>query len=308
MGEGKFRMSRRKSEFLLLSIAAAWGLSWLFMKMGLEGLSPLGIVFLRFAVAFVAVAAVFHRRLRGVSGTTAACALVSGTVLFGVCTSVLHGLTTTMASTGGFLISVNVVFVALIQAALTRRLPKPSIAMAILLCVAGVFFLTDASLADMDAGSFWILLAAFLNAVYIVFVSRVSPRVDAFHLGALQLGVTALIAGIAALAFDAVALPSTPGGWIAVLGLGLVCSAYCFVMQPVAQKHSTPERAGIIWSSEALFSAVFVFLILGERFSPLNCLGALLVMAGVAAALVDWSGVRSRLLAKRGCEAPGLAE
>ena len=67
-------MSQRKSELVLISIAMAWGLSWLFMKMGIEGLSPLDIVFLRFSVAFIAVAVVFRRRLRGISRSTALCA------------------------------------------------------------------------------------------------------------------------------------------------------------------------------------------------------------------------------------------
>lgn len=300
-------MSRRKSEFVLISIAMAWGLSWLFMKMGLEGLSPLDIVFLRFSVAFLAVAVLFRRRLRGITRTTALCACASGAVLFGVCTSVLHGLATTMASTGGFLISVQVVFVAVIQAVLVRKLPRLGIVIAAVLCVAGVCLLTDANPLDFDAGSLWILLAAFLNAVYIVFVGSVSHRVDAFQLGALQLGVAALLAGAATACFEMIVLPESPQQWIAVLGLGLLCSAYCFVMQPVAQRNSTPERAGIIWSSEALFSAAFAFALLGERLAPLNCLGAVLMMSGVAVALTDWDRVRTRLRARTASGARGAA-
>ncbi|MGI6105929.1 MAG: EamA family transporter [Raoultibacter sp.] len=50
-------MTRRRAELLLISIAIAWGFSWIFMKMGLEGLDPFNIVFLRFAIAFVVVVA-----------------------------------------------------------------------------------------------------------------------------------------------------------------------------------------------------------------------------------------------------------
>lgn len=301
-------MSQRKSELVLISIAMAWGLSWLFMKMGIEGLSPLDIVFLRFSVAFIAVAVVFRRRLRGISRSTALCACASGAVLFGVCTSVLYGLGTTMASTGGFIISVQVVFVAVFQAVLVRKLPRLGIVIAAALCISGVCFLTDANPLDFDAGSLWILLAASLNAVYIVFVGSVSHRVDSFQLGALQLGVAAFLAGAGTVCFETIVLPATPQQWIAVLGLGLLCSAYCFVMQPVAQQNSTPERAGIIWSSEALFSAVFAFVLLGERFAPLNYLGAALMMSGVAIALTDWDRVRMRLRAPTACSAVDGAE
>lgn len=204
-----------------------------------------------------------------------------------------------MASTGGSIISVNVVFVALLQALLVKKLPSFSIAFAVISSIGGIYLLTNAQIMDYDSGSSWILLAAFLNAVYIVFVSKVSKHIDTFQLGTLQLGVTATLALIATLVTGPLLLPSSANQWIAVLGLGLVCTAYCFVMQPVAQGYSTPERAGILWSTEALFSAIFVFIFLGERFTPLNYVGAFLVMAAVVVTLADWENIARTIRSRR---------
>jgi len=39
-------------------------------------------------------------------------------------------------------------------------------------------------------------------------------------------------------------LPATPLQWVAIC-LGLICSTYGFVVQPIAQKYTTPERIKI---------------------------------------------------------------
>lgn len=283
-------MSRITAELLMLTIAMAWGMSWIFMKMGLEDLPIFSIVCLRFGVAFCVVALIFIKRLRTINLRTVLSACVSGALLFSVVTCVLYGLETTLASTGAFLISVTTVFVAVIQAVLVKKLPGLDIVIAIACCVGGVALLSNANLTEFDVGSLWIVVAAFLNAVYIVFVGWASKNeaVDALNLGVLQLGVTAFISGVAALATSTLVIPTTTNGWIAVIGLALVCTAYCFVLQPVVQGYSTPERTGVIWSTESLFSAIFAFILLGEVLSVGNIIGAILVMAGVFIALIDW--------------------
>ena len=54
----------------------------------------------------------------------------------------------------------------------------------------------------------------------------------------------------------------------AVLGLALLCTAYGFILRPVAQKYTTPEHVGFLFSLEPVFSAIFGFLFLRERLHP----------------------------------------
>ncbi len=283
-------MSHIKAELLMLTIAMAWGMSWIFMKMGLEDLPIFSIIFMRFGVAFIVVALIFIKRFKTINMSTVLSACVSGLLLFSVVACVLYGLGTTLASTGAFLISVTTVFVAVIQAVLVKKLPGLDIVIAIVCCVAGVALLSNANLSEFDIGSLWIVAAAFLNAVYIVFVGWASKKeaIDTLNLGILQLGVTAVISLGAAGISSTLVMPTTTNGWIAVLGLALVCTAYCFVLQPVVQGYSTPERTGVIWSTESLFSAIFAFILLSEVLSVSNIIGAVLVMAGVFIALIDW--------------------
>ena len=79
-------------------------------------------------------------------------------------------------------------------------------------------------------------------------------------------------------------MPQTPAQWGAILGLAIVCSAFGFVLQPVAQPHTTPEHAALLFSSEPVASAVLAFFVLGETLPAQGYLGAVLVVTGVVVA------------------------
>ena len=68
------------------------------------------------------------------------------------------------------------------------------------------------------------------------------------------------------------------------MGLAIVCSAFGFVLQPVAQPHTTPEHTALLFSIEPVASAVLAFFVLGETLPAQGYLGAVLVVAGVVVA------------------------
>ena len=83
------------------------------------------------------------------------------------------------------------------------------------------------------------------------------------------------------LLFEMPSLPKNPVEWGAVIGLGLVCSAYGFVVQPIAQKYASPEKIGLIFSLEPVFSAVLSFIFLHEILEIRGYVGAILILASV---------------------------
>ena len=105
-------------------------------------------------------------------------------------------------------------------------------------------------------------------------------------LGIWQLGFAALYGVICTFMFETPTLPSSGFQWIAIFGLAFVCSAFGFVMQPMAQKYTTPEHTGLLFALEPVFSAVFSYIFLHETLSGKGYMGAMLVMAGVVAASV----------------------
>lgn len=282
--------SQRQADLMIALIAAIWGSSYLLMQVGLSSIPPFGMVALRFGIAFVVVALLFRRRFRGMRASTVVRGAVLGFLLclfFGL---LMYGLETTPASTAGFLTSAKVVIVPLIVAVWARRAPRLQTLASIGLCALGLGLLTLNGPVSVGGGEGLCLLGSAVYALQIVLTDRFSRREDPLQLGVLQLGFAALFGAMFNLALEAPTLPQTPVEWGAVLGLALLCSGFGFVMQPVAQSHTTAEHAGLLFSLESVSSAVLSFLFLGEVMAPQCYLGCALVLAAVCLSSLDGEG------------------
>lgn len=265
----------------MTSVSLAWGSSYLLMKVGLEGISPFNLIALRFGIAFATMCLIFFPKVRSVNIKDLSRGLLMGTLLFVLFTALVYGVSLTTASTAGFLASTTVVMVPILESVLKRRLPGRTVVFSILLAVAGLYLLTVKEGFSLDLGSVYCLVAAFFYAVYIIVFDRISKQGETFIISIVQLGVASLLGGAFMFLFETPQLPGTAVQWAAMLGLGIVCSAYGFVIQPLAQRYTSSERIGLIFSLEPVFSALLSYVFLHEVLSIRGYAGAALIFAGV---------------------------
>lgn len=83
------------------------------------------------------------------------------------------------------------------------------------------------------------------------------------------------------LIFETPTLPQTPAQWSAILGLGIICSAYGFLIQSIAQRYTSSERIGLIFSLEPIFAAICSFIFLNEILDFKGYIGAALIFFSV---------------------------
>lgn len=273
--------TQRQADLMIAVIACAWGSSYLMMQVGLSSIPPFGMVALRFGIAFVAVAIIFRKRLRELTTSVVARGAVLGFLLCVFFGLLMYGLKTTPASTAGFLTSAKVVFVPLIVAVATHRAPSRATLAGIGICVAGLALLTLSGPVSLGGGAGLCLAGSAVYALQIVATDTFSRSDDALLLGICQLGFAAVFGAAFNLAFEGPVLPQSPAEWGAVLGLALMCSAFGFAMQPVAQSRTTATHAGLLFSLESVSSAVLSFVFLGEVMAPQCYLGCALILAAV---------------------------
>lgn len=84
-----------------------------------------------------------------------------------------------------------------------------------------------------------------LLAAGIIATDRFSHHDDPLTVGIVQVGVLGVLALIAACCFETPRLPQTGMEWGMVLALAIVCTGFGFTLQPVAQSHTSAERAGL---------------------------------------------------------------
>lgn len=277
-------MNKNKADLLLVTVSLAGGTSYMFMKLGMAGLPPLELAFLRCAIAFALTFCVFLPRILRAGRTVIGKSALTGGLLAGVFILQLYGVKATSASAAGFLLNTAVIMVPLILALVERRMPGRRMLGGLALVSGGLFLINGGRFGALGAGALWCIGAAFLYALYIIAANRLVRDCDPISLGVCQLGWAALYLGAAMLFLEKPVMPAGALQWGTVLGLSLVCSAYSFITQTVVQKHTSPETISFMFSLEPVFSAFFAFIFLGERLNPLQYGGAVLIFCGLALA------------------------
>lgn len=275
------KMNSQKAEFLMGTVSLAWGSSYLLMKVGLDGINPFNLIALRFGIAFICMALVFLPRFRDLTAAVLWKGILMGILLFLLFTGLVIGVNHTTASTAGFLASTTVIIVPILESVLKRRFPDRTIVISILLAIVGLFLLMVKDTFGLDKGASYCLFAALFYAIYIIVLDRIAKKEDTLLISIIQLGVASFFGAIFMLCLEKPLLPQTAGQWGAILGLGLICSAYGFVIQPIAQRYTSSEKIGLIFSLEPVFSAILSFIFLHEILDIKGYIGAVLIFSGV---------------------------
>ncbi|MFJ8267300.1 DMT family transporter [Peribacillus asahii] len=283
-----------KADFTMLIVTMFWGSSYLFMKMGLESIQGFNLVALRFGIAFILAGLLFYKRFVRVDFRTIKYGLLLGTILFSAISVVTIGVKSTSASNAGFLFSLTVVFVPLLLAGLFREKLEKRIVFGVGFSIIGIALLTLNNGLTISSGDFLIILGALLYAVYIIVTDKVTKNSDSIMLGVLQLGFTGAWGLLFSSIFETPHLPTTTESWVSILILGIICSAFGFIGQTVAQKYTTPTHTGLIFSLEPVFAALFAFIFAGEVLAERGYLGASLVLIGILISKIDFNKILMR--------------
>lgn len=276
-------MSHTRANFLLITIAIAWGSSYIFMKLGLASMNSSSIIAFRFSIAFAVMFALFFKKMMQTSKETLYASAILALPMYGVFIFLLNGMQTTSVSAASFLTSTTVIFVPLIQAMITKKLPSRKTMLSLAIVVAGLALLTIGDDFGLSTGAILCVLCAICNGVYLVWTNHFAKKVQPLQLGIYQLGFAACYACVGFF-FEAPTIPATFNEWTAILGMAILCSAYGYVLQPIAQKFTSAEEAGFIFSLEPVFAVIFAFIVFHEWMSSMALTGAILILTGVLAA------------------------
>jgi len=284
-----------RADLVLLVVAVVWGSAFVAQRMGMEQVGPFAFNAARFALGGLVLLPVcvaretrfFSKNL--VSGDLRGGVLL-GLLLFGGASSQQIGLVHTDAGRAGFITGLYVVIVPLLLALVWRERVGRSVWLGAGLAVAGLFLLSlnlNLSLSlNLNPGDGWVLAGAFLWASHVIAIGRITPGRDPLRLALVQYFVCATLSLLAALVLERGTWDGILLAGPAILYTGILSTGLGYTGQVVAQRRTTPARAAIILSMEAVFAALFGNLLLGERLTPQQLLGCGLMLAGMLLAQV----------------------
>jgi len=271
---------QNKANLLMIIVTLFWGASYTFMMLGLESLESYNIVALRCTIAFIVAGLIFYKKMKNINSKTLSYAAIQGFLLFIVFVLSLFGLQTTSASNAGFILSLSVVLVPIFISILERKLPSRAVIIAIVCTMLGIIILTMKESLTFQKGDILVAIAALAYSIYLILNSKFTKSVESISYGVYQLGFTALFGIILTFIYETPTLPSTTTSWIAILGLGLICTAFCFIAQSVVQQYTSPIHTGLIFSLEPIFAAIFAMIFLGELLTIQLILGGCFILLG----------------------------
>jgi drug/metabolite transporter (DMT)-like permease len=271
-------MTHRRAIGLLILVALVWGSSFTLTKAVLASTSPLVYMGLRFAIATAPIAGTFRRLRRAelLAGSVLGILFWAGFVLQ------TKGLELTTSSRSAFLTSLSSTLTPVVALLVYRAAPGRLTLAGIGAATVGMFLLTapDGS-GGINMGDVLTVGCALLFAGQIVAAAAYTRRFDPLHLLTVQLGLTAVLSIVSAPFLETPRLVPLPGN-LALIGVLALTGLWSFYMQLRAQSQVSASTAALVFLLEPVFATIVSFLTLGERFTPLQWVGAAVILLALA--------------------------
>lgn len=206
--------------------------------------------------------------------------IACGLLLFTASSLQQIGIQYTSAGKAGFITAFYIVIVPVLGIFLHKKIGW-KVWIAVLLALAGLYFLCITEKFTIGKGDIFIFLCALVFSLHIMVIDHFSPMVDGVKMSCIQF----LVCGIVSIPF--MVLTETPrldamlAGWFPLVYAGVFSCGVAYTLQIVGQKNVNPAIASLILSLESCFSVLAGWMILGERLSVRESAGCILMFAAI---------------------------
>lgn len=282
-----------KAKLLLVLVMVLWGGSFIASKWGLEGLYPVELATLRFAIA-APVLLVLTLLLEGRRAFRIARRDLPVLVVMALTGVTLQyivqfvGMTYTSVTNTALLINMGTFFVILPSALFLKEKLTPDNLLGVFIAFLGAVLVATRGALSFSpnlVGDSLIVVCAVMWAVYILIGNRLAGKYSV--LAQLNyifiIGFLGLIPAYLATPHHALSGISTTT-WECLLYLAVVCSVVAYFVFNDSIIRLGPSRTAIYQYLEPFFAIIFAIALLGEPLTVVIAVGALFIITGIAMA------------------------
>jgi len=289
-------MKKYLGEIALLFNTLIWGGTFALIKNAFTDVSPLLFLGLRFGLATLIFLPFVYSQLRTTNKKTLIAGAILGIFYFSGFAMQTLGLNLTSATKSGFITGTFVIFIPILQLIIERRKPKWFNLLSVILVLFGLIMLSskgDNALdfikqlgSDFNLGDLLTLICALLFAFQVVYVDVFTKKYDYLPMVFVQLLITGLGGFMFSYIFSITSLEEVRFTFntnvvSAILYTSIFASIIATIIQLKYQKTVSPTKAGIIFSIEPIFAAVFAYFLLSEKISNFGLVGCVLIFIGL---------------------------
>lgn len=272
---------RFKSEFILILVALIWGGTFPAIKMGLQDISPLLMVILRFFLGFLFFLPIIIVKRRLISRDLLKAGFALGFFTFVGYGMLTIGLTMTTVAKSSFISYGYALMVPPLQFLLLKKRVNPINLVGLLIAFTGMLIFTSTDTSGWNRGDSLTLVVALGYAFYVVLLDKYTRVYNLNILTGIQFLVTALLSALALPFFETpqfIFSGNSLGALFYLIVPGTVGALY---LMNRFQKDTTPVRAVIIYALEPVFAVVLGYLFLNEYIGWKELAGGAIILTGV---------------------------
>ncbi len=289
--------TERQAVFELIFAGALWGFGFVATQWALTTWNPAGVLLCRFTSALILGEVIYLiSQIRQKEKTpwkedfkgSIPAGLLLGTFLL----MQTIGLQYTTATKSGFITTLYVVFVPVGNALFFKK-RLPLFGWLLVACaLVGTFLLMEARFetltSDINIGDLWTLAAAIGATAHIIYVGRLTRRMqNAFRVNNFQtLWALAIIMPAVFLMPNIQIGPINPQSLAGLFVLAAACSVLAFYLQVRAQKVLSDTTASMLFLLESPYAFFFAYVLMGDRLSGWQACGALVILGAAFGTVV----------------------
>ena len=283
-------MSKSISLICALITTFIWGTAFIAQDTGMDNIGPLTFNAARFFVGFVTVLpiAILVERGKIIENINLDkklffkyLFLMSLSLFFGTFLQQTSLLYTNIANAAFFTVF-YVPLVPIILFIIYKIKVHWSIWPSILLCIIGVYFLSDFSNSEILIGDSLVILCSVFWALHIIFAGKFMEKFDIpIFFAALQAILVGMYSLLFALLFEEINLTNILLENYSIIYAGFLSGGIAFTLQMYAQKNIEEAPAAIIYSLEGVFAALAGWIILNQMLDFSNILGCFIILIAV---------------------------
>ncbi len=287
-------MNSKVADLALVLTALIWGSAFPVSQYAIDSnMSTSLILLLRFSIASIILLILFFKKIKTITKKEFQYGIIAGAFLFlGFYTQTI-GLKYTTPSNNAFITAIYVIMVPFITMFVFKKRPKTKFFFLPLITFLGVVILTYSPSSNvlLSKGDLLTLLCALFFALHISYLGIVSKKVDVIKMTFLQMITASILSLLFFVFYDKLVITNIDytKGILSILYLGIFSTCLCFFIQTYAQSNTSPSKAAMILSTEALFGSLFSVILKIEPFTINLLIGGSLILLTIFAAETDFS-------------------
>jgi drug/metabolite transporter (DMT)-like permease len=271
---------RLKADLTLLMAALVWGLGFIAQRNAALDVGALLFNAARWTLGGLVMLPFIRFNLH-LDRKTIPWMAAGGFILFAASGLQQTGLKYTTAGNAGFITGTYVVIIPILLSIFWKERSNWTIWLAAFMTTIGIYMLGSGGVLRFNWGDGIVLIGAVMWALHVIITGKGVKHVPVLPFVTGQFLICGILNMVFGLIFQWDSIPALIPAWQSILYLALISTGVGFTLQAYGQRHAPPADAAIILSLEAVFAALFGWLILSEKLTIIQAAGCFLIMGAI---------------------------